>query len=122
MEKTAKNVFFELLRIGLWNKKPDTDLPKLNTAQWEKIYTWAQQQTVEGILFESFALLSENNLPPREIRIKWAVRVDQIERYNKQMNKLISSQYQNFISLHLKPILLKGQGVANCYQNPLRRV
>jgi hypothetical protein len=77
---------------------------------------------VEGILFESLTFLSEEVLPPSDMRLKWAIRVDQMERYNKRMNNLIAMQYQSFTAVHLKPILLKGQGVANCYPNPLRRV
>jgi hypothetical protein len=37
MDRKVKEVFFELLRIGLWNKKSETNFPKLSIEQWNKI-------------------------------------------------------------------------------------
>src|SRR5690606_38408591 len=59
---------------------------------------------------------------PQHIRIKWAIRADQIERSNQRMNDVIIEQQSYFSDHGIKAVLLKGQGVASCYTNPLRRV
>lgn len=122
MDSTAKQVFFELLRMGLWKTQSEIIFPSLNDEQWNQIYIWARQHTVEGLLFDSFNLLPEHNLPSQKIRLKWTIRLDQIERYNRRMNTLIAAQYKLFNTEQLNPILLKGQGVAACYKSPLLRV
>lgn len=61
-------------------------------------------------------------MPSRALRMKWTVRVDQIERHNNKMGKVTAEQFADFVRLGAKPILLKGQGVASCYPNPLHRI
>lgn len=122
MNIDLQNVFFKLLRMGLWGEGSFERLPVLSIKEWEIVWQYAQIHTVEGILFDSFTFLNESQLPPRELRLKWAVRVNQIEDHNKRMNEVIASQNALFDELGVKAILLKGQGVAACYLNPLRRL
>ncbi|MGE8377026.1 MAG: nucleotidyltransferase family protein [Sphingobacterium sp.] len=122
MMNTIQDLFLELLRMGLWKKPSKIVFPTLNQKQWSQIYNWAKQHTVEGILFESFEYLSEDKLPPQSIRMQWAIRIDQIERSNIKMNEVLSYQFEKFSASNLKPLLLKGQGLAHYYKNPLRRV
>jgi len=122
MDNQLQDIFFQLLRIGLWGQGKLETISPLNEKEWNQIYAWAVPHTVEGIIFDSFVLLTEEQLPPQSLRLKWAVRVDQIERHNLRMNKVIASQYNSFTSLGLSPILQKGQGVAQFYNNPLHRI
>src|SRR5690606_9042581 len=121
MEDKLRNIFFKLLRMGLWGKGELSVREPLSDEDWAVLYQYALNHTVEGILFDSFSLLTEKQLPPRTLRMKWTVRVDQIERYNARMNKVIAEQYVYFVKQGLTPILLKGQGVAQWYPNPLHR-
>lgn len=122
MDKQLQEIFFQLLRIGLWGKGTLTVLKPLDRKDWYQIYAWAIPHTVEGIIYDSFPLLKEEQLPPQELILKWAVRIDQIERHNTQMNAVIASQYESFSELGLRPVLQKGQGVAQFYINPLHRI
>lgn len=122
MKDNLRDIFFQLLRMGLWGKGTLSIARPLSEEEWTVIYQWALTHTVEGILFDAFSGLSKEQLPPRPLRLKWAVRVDQIERYNRQMNDVIGQQYAYFAQNGTRPILLKGQGVAACYLNPLHRV
>ncbi|MBD1423724.1 nucleotidyltransferase family protein [Sphingobacterium chuzhouense] len=122
MEDNLRNTFFELLRMGLWGKGTLSVVEPLSDEDWAVVYQYALNHTVEGILFDSFSLLTEEQLPPRALRMKWTVRVDQIERYNLRMGQVTAEQFKDFVQLGTKPILLKGQGVASCYPNPLHRI
>ena len=122
MKDHLKDVFFQLLRMGLWGKGELALERPLSDEDWSVLYRYAQNHTLEGILFDAFPLMPEEQLPPRTLRMKWTVRVDQIERNNTQMNEIIADQYAHFVQQGVKPILLKGQGVATCYRHPTHRV
>jgi len=122
MKDKLKEVFFELLRMGLWGKGKIALAQPLSDEDWVVLYQYALNHTVEGVIFDSFSLLPKEQLPPRALRMKWTARVDQIERYNVLMGEVTAAQFKTFVKLGTKPILLKGQGVASCYPNPLHRI
>src|SRR5690606_38279968 len=94
----------------------------MSEEDWSGLYRYAQNHTVEGILFDAFPLMTEEQLPSRALRMKWTVRVDQIERRNTQMGQVAAAQFADFTRIGAKPILLKGLGVAHYYPNPLHRI
>ncbi|PRD46955.1 nucleotidyltransferase family protein [Sphingobacterium haloxyli] len=122
MEDNLRYIFFQLLRMGLWGKGKLALAAPLSDEDWAVLYQYALNHTVEGILFDAFPLLPDDQLPPRALRMKWAVRVDQIERHNTRMAQVAAEQFVDFSRLGAKPILLKGKGVASCYPNPLHRI
>lgn len=122
MKDSLRDVFFQLLRMGLW-RTGELSLDKpLSDEDWSVLYRYAQNHTVEGILFDAFPLMTEEQLPSRALRMKWTVRVDQIERRNTQMGQVAAAQFADFTRIGAKPILLKGLGVAHYYPNPLHRI
>lgn len=122
MDIRHKDIFFQLLRIGLWGKETLLLSQPLAEADWIKIRAYAINHTLEGLIYDSFSYLEEDQLPPQSLRIKWTVRVDQIERHNSKMNEVIAAQYTSFTKQGLKPILQKGQGIAACYKVPQHRI
>ncbi|UPZ37856.1 nucleotidyltransferase family protein [Sphingobacterium sp. PCS056] len=122
MKESLRAIFFQLIRIGLWGKGTLTRSQSLSEADWIQIRDCAINHTVEGLIYDSFAYLDEQHLPPKALLMKWAVRMDQIERHNKQMNQVIAAQYLSFTKQGLKPILQKGKGVAACYEIPSHRI
>ncbi|WP_293943091.1 MULTISPECIES: nucleotidyltransferase domain-containing protein [unclassified Sphingobacterium] len=122
MDNQLKDIFFQLLRIGLWGEGTlSVDRP-MTINDWHKIYRYAINHTIEGLIYDSFSFLEENQLPPQSLRLKWAVRVDQIERHNAKMNSVIAEQFTTFSAHGIRPILQKGQGVASYYRVPNHRI
>lgn len=122
MDIRLKDVFFQLLRIGLWGKGSLKLTAPLFEEDWLKIRSCAINHTVDGLIYDSFPFLQDDQLPSQSLRIKWAVRIDQIERHNSKMNEVIAAQYTAFTNMGLQPILQKGQGIASCYEVPLHRI
>ena len=122
MQQRLQAIFFQLLQLGLWGKGRLSLSSPLSAKDWEVLYRYAKNHTVEGILFDAFEQLNPEQLPPLALRMKWAVRIDQMERYNQKMAKSTAALYAFFTTQGLRPILLKGQGVANCYRQPEHRV
>lgn len=122
MDNRLKDIFFQLLRIGLWGKGSLILTDTLSAEDWSKLHSWSISHTVEGLIYDSFTHLKEDQLPPQSLRIKWTVRVDQIERHNSKMNEVLAAQYEGFKKVGLQPILQKGQGIAACYDIPMHRM
>lgn len=122
MMREPYRMFFALLRAGLWNESPSEGYFPISESSWEQIYRMACVQTVEGIVYDGVMRLPANELPPSPLLIKWTVRVDLLERRNKEMNRVIEELDELFAANGLQPCLMKGQGVAACYANPLHRV
>ena len=114
--------FFALLRAGLWNREPEGNFFPLQPEVWKRVYMLACKQTVEGIVYDGIMRLPESDYPPRDLLLNWVVRVDSIEKRNKRMNKVVSELYEIFTQNQITAYLVKGQGVASCYDEPLHRV
>ena len=121
-DKEVQQVLLFLLRSGLWAELTAEQLAPLSAQQWASLYHYAQQHTIEGIVFDGLQLLPAGLMPPRALVLKWTVRVDQIERHNKQMAACMKSQLDCFQAEGIHPLLLKGYGVASCYDIPEHRI
>lgn len=121
MSDQLRDIFFQLLKIGLWGNFHKL-YKHLTEDEWDQIYNVAIKHTVEGIIYDSFKFLEEEFLPPQSLRLKWAIRIDHIERHNAKMNAVLVEQYQSFTELGINPVLQKGQGVARCYDIPSHRI
>lgn len=114
--------FFCLLRAGLWESAPDDlSLFPLTDPQWQTIYHMAVRQTVVGIIWRGLHHLPDPLLPDDAMMIRWVAKVNNIENLNRQMNTKIISLLQLMDCHGLHPVLLKGQGVATMYEQPLMR-
>lgn len=123
LENKVAKAFFTLLRAGLWNKSIDSiDCFPLSKADWDTLFRISVQQTVEGIVFDGIQMLSSDLIPSREMHIKWLIRAEKIEQRNRWMNDILAEQVAFFSKEGIQPVLLKGQGLAICYENPGRRV
>lgn len=119
----VRMAFLRLLRAGLWSEPLDVSgcFP-LSDTEWRKVYALAIAQTVEGVLYDAVEKMESALLPPRALSIQWLVRVTKIEQRSRLMNQLLERQVARFDGLDNLVFLLKGQGLAAYYINPLRRV
>jgi hypothetical protein len=77
---------------------------------------------VEGIVYDGIMRLPNHYFPPRDVLLKWVVAMDLIEERNKRMRKVTGEIYERFEKNHITAFLMKGQGVADCYDKPLHRM
>lgn len=123
LNSSVSRAFFSLLRAGLWNREVDAlcCFP-LSHEQWDWLYQISINQTVEAIVYDGVMKLPEEMLPSKDQIVRWLVRVGKIEQHYTLMNINIAEQSLIFEEAGLRPILLKGQGLAQYYINPSRRV
>ena len=115
-------LFLAMLRAGLWNQVPSEECFCISEEEWKQIYRMACAHTVEGIVYDGVMLLPVDSLPSAPLLIQWTAGIDRLERRNENMNRVIEELDELFAANGLYACLMKGQGVAACYANPLHRV
>ena len=82
MRDKTIDVFFALMRAGLWEK--EIRLLPYQDIQWQNVYRLAAEQSVLGLVL---AGLEHSDLkPPQKLLLQWIGEVQIIEKQNKDMN------------------------------------
>lgn len=120
--------YFELVRVGLWADM-DANLDLLckqsdqgrtnDKVDWEKVYQLAVEQSVIGLVLAGIE--HSNVKPPQELLLQWIGEVQMLEHQNKAMNVFIALFIEKLRKADIYTLLVKGQGVAQCYERPLLR-
>lgn len=110
--------FFALLQAGLWGGgNPDMRID--GTTDWEEVYRLATEQSVLGLILAG--LEHSDVKPPQMLLLQWIGEVQIIEQRNKEMNGFITELIEKLRMDAIYALLVKGQGVAQCYEKPLWR-
>jgi hypothetical protein len=109
--------FFALVRAGLW--ETDVLLITYGDINWQEVYRLATEQSILGFVLAG--LEHSDVKPPKELLLQWIGEVQQIEQRNKAMNGFIANLINNLRKEDVYCLLVKGQGVAQCYEKPLWR-
>lgn len=113
-----QKVFLALIREGLWGVgNPDIWIDV--ATDWQKVYRLATEQSVLGLVLAGLEHVDVK--PPKELLLQWIGEVQQIEQRNKTMNGFIANLIDNLRKEDVYSLLVKGQGVAQCYEKPLWR-
>ena len=122
-----QQAFFELLRVGLWSDgNPDIRIDGIT--DWNEVYQLAQEQSVQGIVLQGIEWFKNHNLNPdfdlnipKVLLLQWIGEVQVIEQRNKEMNVFIAELIEKLRKNGIYALLVKGQGIAQCYEKPLWR-
>lgn len=113
-----QKAFLALIREGLWGVgNPDIRVDV--ATDWQEVYGLATEQSVLGLVLAGLEHVDVK--PPKELLLQWIGEVQQIEQRNKAMNKFIVLLFERMQNADVNPILVKGQGVAQCYERPYWR-
>lgn len=113
------SLFQELILISL--RKRDCFSRKLTDKDWTLIYTEAQRQSLAGVLLTGVerVIASGENKP--NFLMQWIAQTLTLEKRNRLLNARCKDITDIFNGIGLRSCVLKGQGVALLYPNPLRR-
>ena len=114
----TQTVFLELVKAGLWgNGNPDIRID--GTTDWEDVYRLATEQSVLGLVLAG--LEHSDVKPPKVLLLQWIGEVQMIEQRNKAMNAFVAEAIGALREQDIYALLVKGQGIAQCYERPLWR-
>ena len=110
--------FIELLRAGLWEQ--EVWLSQFCEVDYEEVMRLAEEQSVVGLVTAGLEHVKDVKVP-KEILLLFVGQTLQIEQRNQSMNAFIEDLYGRIQSNGVYSILMKGQGIAQCYERPLWR-
>ena len=113
-----QQAFLALLGTGLWEK--DVSLSQFEPVDFNIVYNLAIEQSVVGIVAAGLEHVIDLNTP-QEITLLFVSDTLQIELNNKLMNSFIAELVDKLHSADIYTLLVKGQGIAQCYERPLWR-
>ncbi|WP_262503354.1 nucleotidyltransferase domain-containing protein [Xylanibacter ruminicola] len=116
-------MFLALLRAGLWGSS-NQDIRIDSPTDWDSIYQLAQEQSVQGLVLQGIEELKAKDIElsvPKVLLLQWIGEVQVIEQRNKEMNAFVAELIEKLRKEDIYTILVKGQGIAQCYENPLWR-
>lgn len=112
------SVFFELVRAGLWEK--DVELRKYGSTDFDQIMHLAEEQSVVGLVTVGLEHVTDVKVP-QDWLLQFIGQSLQIEQQNTSMNKFIGELMGKLRKADIYAVLVKGQGIAQCYEKPLWR-
>lgn len=112
------DAFLALARAGLWEK--DVQLLPFDNIDFSQIYRLAEEQSVVGLVTAGLEHVVDVKLP-KEVALNFVGVSLQLEQRNVSMNAFIPRLIQKMRDEEIFTLLVKGQGVAQCYERPLWR-
>ena len=116
-------VFLKLLRAGLWEEDisvQDSRFTVHGDVNWDEVYRLAQEQSVLGLVAAGLEHVTDVKAP-KMVSLQFVGDALVLEEHNKAMNDFIADIVVKMKAAGIYSLLVKGQGVAQCYERPLWR-
>jgi hypothetical protein len=113
-----QQAFFALVRAGLREK--DVRLLRYGTLDFNEVYRFASEQSLVGLIAAGIEHVTDVKIP-QSIALMFVGDTLQLEQRNKAMNEFIAKLVERLKKEYILTLLVKGQGIAQCYERPLWR-
>lgn len=110
--------FLTILRAGLWEQ--EVRLSSLFPMDFSAIYEMAEEQSVVGLLAAGLEQVADVKVP-QDVVLEIVGSALQLEQCNREMNAFIAELVEKMRKNGIYTLLVKGQGIAQCYEKPLWR-
>ena len=117
MDKNV-DVFVGLLQAGLWEK--GVQLAPYGNIDFAGVQNLAEEQGVLGLVAAGIEHIVDAK-PQKKDVLQFIGRTVQMEQRNQEMNHFIGALVEKMRDAGIFTLLVKGQGVAQCYDRPLWR-
>lgn len=107
-----------LVRAGLWEK--DVRLSQFEKIDLSEINRLAEEQSVVGLVAAGLDHVVDVKYPKEDV-LQLVGQALQLEQQNLAMNGFISKLVDKMRTVEIYALLVKGQGIAQCYEKPLWR-
>lgn len=112
------SAFFALLRAGLW--ETEVQLEPYGKVDYSELYRLASEQSVVGLIAAGLEHVVDVKVP-QTVNLSIVDDVLQMEQQNLRMNEFVASLVSQLRNNDIETLLVKGQGIAQCYERPLWR-
>ncbi len=118
MRESSKQAFFALASAGLWER--EVKLAKYGVIDYAEVYELASEQSITGLIAAGLEHV-EDVKPHKEELLTFIGDALQVEHRNKAMNVFVADLIKKMRKDGIYTLLVKGQGIAQCYERPLWR-
>ena len=87
---------------------------------FEALLQMAEEQSVVGVVAAGLEHVTDVKVPQKHV-LQFVGQALQIEQRNKAMNQYIALLINKLRQVEIYSLLMKGQGIAQCYERPLWR-
>lgn len=115
MDSINLQVFFSLLRSGLWEQP--VHLSGMGDVDFDAIFQLAQEQSVVGLVAAGLELLEDRKVTKPQA-LPFMKHMLATENRNAGMNLFVANLFTMLRKAGIHAILVKGQGIAQCYERP----
>lgn len=117
-QNNNQQAFFALVRGGLWEK--EARLLPFGGVDYEEVMRLAEEQSVVGIVTAGLDHVRDVKIPEEDL-LQFVGQSLQQEQQNVSMNKFLGALAKKMQKAGIYGLLVKGQGIAQCYERPLWR-
>ena len=110
--------FFALVRGGLWEQ--EVLLAPFGKVDYDEIMRLAEEQSIVGLVTAGLELVQDTKIPQENL-LQFIGQTIQLEQRNKAMNQFVGAIIERMRREGIYALLVKGQGIAQCYERPLWR-
>ena len=110
--------FLELVRAGLWEK--EARLLPFVEVDYSEVLRLAEEQSVVGLVTAGLEHVEDVKVPQTYI-LQFVGKTLRLEQRNTAMNHFIGKVVEKMRIAGIYTLLVKGQGIAQCYERPLWR-
>lgn len=118
MNTNIPELFFELIQVAIGNREKLSRVP--TAGEWLAIYDEAERQAITGVMVAGLERLPKEQRPHQELLLQWIGISEQIRQGNLSLTNRCKLLQRKVSELGHKSSILKGQGVALYYDEPLR--
>lgn len=110
--------FFALVKAGLWEQ--DARLLHFDNIDFSEVQRLAEEQAVVGLVAAGLEHVVDKK-PAKTDVLQFVGQALQLEQQNTAMNYFIGVIIDKLRAIGVYTLLVKGQGIAQCYEKPLWR-
>lgn len=115
-------LYLELLKSALWGSPADDEpFVDLHPEIWENIYALSSDQRTTAFISSSILALPQASQPSLSFLLKLSLHTEKVESANRRLNDTLAQITEEYRLIDTPFILLKGQGIALNYPQPLHR-
>ena len=107
-----------LVKAGLW--ETEVRLASYGEISYSPLFNIATEQSVVGLVSAGLEHVADVKVPQTDA-LQFAGQTLQLEQRNKAMNAFVASLIERLRAEDVYTILVKGQGIAQCYERQLWR-
>ena len=107
-----------MVRAGLWEN--EVRLLPFEGVDLAQVHRLALEQSVVGLVAAGQEHVQDVKIP-QDVALSFAGATLQIEHRNKAMNEFVAKLMRQLRDDGVNALLVKGQGIAQCYERPLWR-